>query len=823
MSNLFNKKSLIVCKNYSYYPFLFKFKNTHPEFDIKIIDRNSLIDKVSYRFKKDPIPYLMVEESIEYSKAKKYVELLRVCDASKNEKLNNLMSHLSNNDYLTKDEYGLFELKQYENIYLFNMSNDNEVINLLSRNDITVKCISFSDLEIEGNKWPEIIYFQNKFLQYFYIFSDIRRLIEEKPECKDNITLLIDDGDEFHVQVVADIFDIPYYTNLSRSLITEPKIKEKLGMFLANKNFDFEYEESDEALSTLSSLINKYRLKEIKEFDEAYSNLLEIVSSFNISEVTNKSGIAVTSKFNFDPNQIIYVTNFRHGSFYKEFSDSNVLTDKELEEVGANPSYVLTKLDKEAKLGYLKYNNIMMLSRVKQHQSDSIYDSQFIEEFGLKKSIKQEQYNVNGKYTDKAYQIVTCDQYDKAFLRTAYEKKYVDSVYDHSFKGINGTTYVPHNGFWSATKLERYVLCPFQFYLDKIIPCENDKHAAYRGTLLHKVLESVYRSSFDFEKSFEQGVKAYKEQTERENVPFTSKEEVYIEIIHYWAKRIIPAIRKQVNEGANVIYNDRDAEIKFTYTLRDEFGNKYPFTGSIDKVLWTEFNGHKYYTIVDYKSGAERFSPASVCVGGSTQLPLYYYASINSNKADQISNNFTFGGVVIKPMNFPSLKAAFVEKDNASISNTLKGLRMVGITRNDNDYFKSIDNTAFTDKGNLKSYGGTYLRKTDETFGEVDAKESIVPNNFGSYNFNDLIEDAIKSSIDAIKKINSNEYPIKPTSFNLAKFDQNRLACSYCGYRDVCYRKLQDAKDYSEDIKEHFFPTNEVEENDEERFEGGEA
>ena len=142
---------------------------------------------------------------------------------------------------------------------------------------------------------------------------------------------------------------------------------------------------------------------------------------------------------------------------------------------------------------------------------------------------------------------------------------------------------------------------------------------------------------------------------------------------------------------------------------------------------------------------------------------------------------------------------------------------------NDNDYFKSIDNTAFTDKGNLKSYGGTYLRKTDETFGEVDAKESIVPNNFGSYNFNDLIEDAIKSSIDAIKKINSNEYPIRPTSFNLAKFDQNRLACSYCGYRDVCYRKLQDAKDYSEDIKEHFFPTNEVEENDEECFEGGEA
>ena len=122
-------------------------------------------------------------------------------------------------------------------------------------------------------------------------------------------------------------------------------------------------------------------------------------------------------------------------SFYKEYKDNNVVSDKEIELIGNNASYNKTLLDKRKKLNYIKYLNIGMLSRVEQHLDDHIYDSQFINEFWKEidainhVSIDCEKLLVN----DDARDILLTAKLDWLFYNTTYEKF---RSYDHSFKGI---------------------------------------------------------------------------------------------------------------------------------------------------------------------------------------------------------------------------------------------------------------------------------------------------------------------------------------------------------------------------------------------------
>nr|MCR4911489.1 hypothetical protein [Bacilli bacterium] len=128
-----NNARILIISDKDYFSYLFSYKNKHPEFNIKIINRNTLLDKLAYRFTSDPIPYLIKEKGISYSKAKRYINLLRLGVHQNNPKLNSLYSDISS--MLTKDEYGLYELEQYE-IYLFEMDEDRDVIHLLNNNKL---------------------------------------------------------------------------------------------------------------------------------------------------------------------------------------------------------------------------------------------------------------------------------------------------------------------------------------------------------------------------------------------------------------------------------------------------------------------------------------------------------------------------------------------------------------------------------------------------------------------------------------------------------------------------------------------------------------
>ena len=85
MNELFKGKCLILTER-ECFPLLFKLKAKEPNLSWKILDKESFLDRTSFSFSKDPIPYLL-SKKISYGNAKKYLRLLRVANWEKNTEL----------------------------------------------------------------------------------------------------------------------------------------------------------------------------------------------------------------------------------------------------------------------------------------------------------------------------------------------------------------------------------------------------------------------------------------------------------------------------------------------------------------------------------------------------------------------------------------------------------------------------------------------------------------------------------------------------------------------------------------------------------------
>lgn len=792
-------KILIVCEQ-DYFPFFFAFKKKNPSLNIKIISRSDLLDKVAYRFSKDPIPYLIKEKGIEYSKAKRYVNLLRLGVHEGNEKLKTLLNDIK--ECLTVDEYGLYELKGCH-LFLFEMDEDKDVTSLLNKKDISFEHLHFEDLdEQECDEFlnPKIIYFSDKFAQFCHIFSEIREKLLSDPSLQHRIEILVKDyNDIFYIQSLSRLFNIDVFANIRSPLRSDPIISKKINDIYLNRFFSFSEDElRDENIKLLYDLIKKYRIDEIEDFDFAYLNISEILNSQMYDTPLSEKGIAISSTYLFDPNALIYITNFEQGSFYKEYADNNVLSDGELSALGLSTSYDKTKLDERKKKNFIKYNHVLLYSRVKQHLSDSIYDSHFMHN-GLidvkpEEMDKKEEINLDGIYTTPVSKLIKAFYYDQYSI---YQQVDDYLSYDRKFKGVSANELMVKER-WSITNLEKYVDCPFKYYLDRLINLDSmDKHHAYRGTLIHSVLEDIYHPEFSFEKSFERGVKEYKKNMERNGEEFTNKEEVYIEIYRHWLSRIIPSLLRQ-KEHMNLIEEKKDYEVEVKFDIAG-----YPFKGSIDRLIYTKNGDEIYYTIVDYKTGSEDYDPEALPIGKCIQLPLYYYAISNN---EELTKGGKLGGFMIQHPFFNTIKSAFVDKDYFSESNLLASLRYSGVHLSDERYTKSFDDTYFQNDESKKK-GGAFLNDK-LTFNDVD-DDSILLNKYkddvSRFNVNDSVNASLKAAEEIIESIKNNEFEITPSQIEITKAvtSSSRARCQYCEHRNICYRKGYDPlKDYSKIIKD---------------------
>lgn len=788
------EKTLIVLDK-EYQGLLFDYRAKNPSASFKLISKEEYLDLVSFSFAKDPIPFLL-KHGYDYTNSKKILKLLRVANLDKSPLLKDLYDELEDKGYISIDELGLYEASHMD-VCLLEMVEDKELHHLSERKGIPVKDLSLKDLGLkeinpEDSYVPPLLSFKNKFMQFAYIYSDIRaRLLKGEDPYRLKVHIA-DESDLYYVHLFSSLFGIDSYLAVRYPLKSNKDIAKAMGEFYSSKSFHLEEEDlSSPALASLKDIIKKYDLKNLP-FQNAYASLLEMTNDFSIEETHSEKGIMVASDYFIDSYPLTYVTDFVHGDFYKVYDDKNVFSDEELERIEVNPSYVLTALDRRKKLNYIRYTSLCMLSRVDEHLSDAIYSSQFMNDLPLyaKNGFKKTALNPNGIYTDEVIDLLRMKEIDDAFYYKPVDKYH---AYDHSFKGIEGYKQSRKSPFYSVTNLEQYRSCPFRYYLNDLIPSKaEDRHSMYLGTLIHKVMERVYDDDFSFDEAFEKGKEAYRENAEQNGDEIFSLEETYFALYYRHLKRIVTELRKW--KVASSIKEEYPEET-IVWTLHDAENDKdYSFKGRIDKIVkFQKENGPSYYYIIDYKTGAESFKSQAVFLGVSTQLPLYYYAlNRDQKRREALVDDALFGGFGIQQMYFSSVKNGYGDRDHHSLSEdvfysytSLKGITLSPVNQ---EFWDLADRSYEERKKEKKTAKGGYFLSKDGSF-NGPFEGSILDKKYEDYSMNEMIGDAITSTLMTLHSIEKAEFPIAPAALDVLDAPKaDSLACKYCSYRDICYR-----------------------------------
>ncbi len=854
--NMDNNKGRLVIADKDYLPFLFEHLGKDRNKQITIWSIDDLFNHVADEISSNAVPYLR-KQGISYQKANDYLDLLIHSDYRKNEKLKKRHDELQQQGRIREKPFGKARISSYQ-VYLFERQEDLVVHGFLQRLNIPFKDLDIESFHLENRytllNHPKTILFSDKFHQFRYVFSDIRkRILEDKTGKRKSDILIHVKGDEdvFYLSGIGNLFSIPVIKETSSSFLAEEGVKDKLDSIYKTKDFSFTEEERVKPnRKSLNQRIEKYSLKEVEEkqgFSFAFSCLLEIISSYKRKGFTSKRGVRASDKFLFRPGQIVYVTDFLFGRFYLESKDNNVLTDDELVEISFNPSYVTTNLDRRKKKNYLSYRNIVLLSRVKQHLNDNLFSSQFFnerkeEEKKYKKAHKDAllpqlcettDYNKEGVYTSESRKAYLARQRDSQFrfgkyrLNTKEGESIVFNGYDHSFKGLKENIF-PLPETFSVTNLESYILCPFKYYREARIPDQiQDYFSRFRGTRIHSVFETINHKDYSFDEAFERGKKSLREDREKRGQKFDKQRERTRENIKEWLKPIAGEVRKRVKENISLRVNDNDAERKIEFTLSDH-GKTYPFSGYIDKRIFSEREGRHFYTIVDYKTGAESFIPKETYFGRSIQLPLYAYA-IEQKKEEAVAKKqdsipyrpnlkATFGGFAIEHIYDKSPKGRFAlskkkEKTRTEADLSTK-VKLEGLVLEDEDYLKS--RTKFFDTEGTRTDAIQYKNKKGDirfnqslmfapvaTFAkdEKEADPTLRKDRTNrKISRKQVRQDSVNSALSIIHHLEKGEFPIQPTSSPLTSFTTDNLICRLCNYKDVCFHKINDALDYKKKI-----------------------
>lgn len=788
---------------------LYNYKKNNLEIDIKIIDKNEFLNLFSFSIKTDAIPFLLKQEKYDYSSIKKILRILKIADFKDKEEfkfLNDIYLKLNENNYIEFDKLSYLD-KEERIVLLFEGEEDFELISFLKRKGFNYQFISFNDLDIKPNFYknnnPTIYNFDNKFLQYNYLFSDLRRKIIEDNKIKNNIVVLIDDtSDIFYINYMSSIYKIDCKLTLKIPLISNEKVSKLISKIYKEKNFKLieDNKDNDEFILKLISLIKLYKLDELKSFDFAYSSLFEILSNETYSYNYSNKGITFTTDLSFlNSSPLIYVLNYQFNSFYKEYDDNDFYTDALLEKIKVNPSYIKTKIDRKNKLNYILYNKIVFLSRPLIHLNDKIYDSQFNKELNFK-VIKPSKHNKEGLYTTSAFNLMNSFYKDVEH----YPKDNNYRNYDSSFSKINDN--FKKNTF-NITEFESYFKCPYSYYLNNVLRLSDFNASknipALRGNLIHKIFEDIYTHNYDdfdkeYDKVFNSAKDEYIKQADRN---YNEEQEVFLSFIYKWLKDIIIYIRRQkLNNNSNITDEKAEQSIIFNY-------KNYTIKGRIDKIVYTQdTNNFTYYTLIDYKSGSSgTFDFTHIFLGGSLQLPLYQYGIENITDCQlNHSGNYIFGGFGIQhnyfTNNIPNDKTIY------NYEAIKKKVNISGINLDNKEYLSSFDKSVFKEnKNNVKlKKNGNYLVRSNP----FNIEEDIISKDYSYKQYKKDVENALESSIN---KIINGEYNIAPKKDG----ENDKELCQFCPYINICYRKKKDIYDISGDILNHFNREKEEIEDDE--------
>lgn len=725
----------------------------------KIYTISTLLANYPYIHDDKALDYIMNHYHVCLDVARIYLKqiLLYKIEKLQNDKglfLQALKSELLSNNLLSFNSLFHEQLKKSEIICLIPEAKD---LNQL----LDEWVLSYKNLE-ERDFTPVIYELENEEMEIAFVGEQIIKLLKQGVDINSIYLCNLDDDYSSKVERIFKWQHIPFAKKKKTTLSMTPlgslylKVLKDEGIeasleFLEKTSISNDSNIYNQIIDAINSTILLYNQKEflISRLEQTKVNATiygNVVRELSLEEISHHE------------SDYVFLLQATADVFPKTYKDEDYFSDQEKILLHGDTTLDKNKREKEKACKAINSISHLVITYPKIKNSKECYISPILNK-EVEQVIKGNCLSfLASDFFNQMYLAKELDDYVKyntiskelSFLNLHYDVNY--ATYDHSFTGV---ALSPSDIYLSYTSLDKYLKCPFQYYVSsilKIVPYENT-FSLFVGNLFHHVLEEYFN-----------GRKNWKELYEEEISKFSAnfKEKFFFDKLKDDLEFIIQTIEDQ---DSHSLLNKIKTEEKIILDIKGK--PIIHFQGKIDKIKYLEEDSYVLAILIDYKTGNASMKKEYMPLGFHLQLPIYLYL------ISSIQNKVLVGGIYIQNI----LPSRIVDDGKSSLNaQKKKELKLQGYSNSDFKILEKIDDT-FKNSNVIASL----KVNQDESF----SYHSKIVSEEDMRVLSSLAEEKIK---EAGMNISKGDFQIQPKVIDL----KDKISCEHCSFKDLCYYTEKD-------------------------------
>lgn len=742
--------------------------------NVKIISKSEFIKKYYFDYNKETLLYLINKYNIKLEVAKVYLENMyklndNFTSSNKLNELTLMKNNLLNHGLLKKDNLFKNYLKSHPIVfygYDYYLKEDEKLINELKEiTDVQV----FRQVE-NPRKELTVLEFETIYDEVSFVFDRICYLIKTGVNINQiklaGITseyeeVLLDFSKFYNIDLSIRRNISLYETNVGKKACSY--LKEGYDFYdtvsFLNKDFP-----NNKSINQIIDIFNQYAF-----FTEEKRNILDLIEDdfkkTTLREDIKKNSVEIIDLENTEISESnhVFLLGFNNGNFPRIKKDEDFIPDNIKEEIGISKTKEENKLVKDSLINTIfGINNLTITYKLKTF-FDEYYPSTLISDYNMKTEHVNNKDNIHySRLYDEIKLTMMLDDYVKFGVKNIDLEMYYNNLkipyqtYDNKYMGIEKgelIDYLGSNLLLSYSALDNFYRCKFKFYLQNILKISKYEETISQkiGNIFHAVLTEAFNKDFNFEKTYTEEINKYE---------LDNKEKYYLTKLKKELEFIVDTINNQ-NESLGLtnsfyekkIYIDIENEIKTT------------FMGIVDKINYQETNDATLVSIIDYKTGNANLDLRYVPYGIYMQLPSYMFLI----KKSALFKNPKICGIYLQ-----KLLSSIPYSNNDLLTEKRNSLKLQGYSIIDEEY----------------------LAKWEPNYENSEVIKSLKMTKNGWYKFAKLLsfEEIDKLVMMTEEKIKKASQEILDCDFSIdpKRIDQENVSCSFCKFKDICYRREKD-------------------------------
>ena len=339
----------------------------------------------------------------------------------------------------------------------------------------------------------------------------------------------------------------------------------------------------------------------------------------------------------------------------------------------------------------------------------------------------------------------------------------------------------------SASKTEKFYLCPFSYFCEYGIKAQPRREAqmdpAQTGTLIHEVLEIFLKENpkdkfikFTTDEVKEKVNKIIDNYVDEKLSGYENQPKSFRRTMTLLKERSLKLVMQLIDEFSNCEFVPVNFELSINndgdiapYLIDLDNGGTVKIIGKVDRVDTYTTPDNTFVRIVDYKTGGKIFDLGEVFAGLNMQMLIYLFAIWQNG--GELYKNVTPAGIFYFQAKTSrateTAKGLNRHSDDTEINKTLKDkFRMSGMVLNNIDVVTAMENSC---EG---LFIPVSLDKNGALKGNIISLDSLSA-------LKDRVNKSIRNMADELQNGYISAFPVDG-------------GCKWCNYKDICKREESD-------------------------------